>query len=167
MPTTFKTSFPVTRGCTGTKRVVGSDPPKIIPFLSILVRKWPREGMSVSHCLSGSGGGRSLFIDPSGKGFSHSEERWRGLDGQKRQCLDRDRHPGPRRARPPRRHSIAGSAPGAKQAPGGALPLSYTRVGIDFHWRDLLHFFFMPTRAEHQEGPSPALEEPSGRSERK
>ena len=28
-------------------------------------------------------------------------------------------------------------------------PLSHTRVGIDFHWRDLLHFFFMPTRAEH------------------
>ena len=34
--------------------------------------------MSVSHYLSGSGGG-SLFIDPSGKGFSHSEERWGGL----------------------------------------------------------------------------------------
>ena len=36
--------------------------------------------MSGTHCLSGSGGGRSLFIDPSGKGFSHSEERWGGLD---------------------------------------------------------------------------------------
>ena len=191
MPTTFTTSFPVARCCTGTKRVVGSDPPKIMRFLQLSLQKSPREATFVAHCLSGSGGGRSLFIDPSGKGFSHSEERWRGLDGQKRQCLDRDHHPGPRRACPPRRHSIVGSAPGPRQGPGAALPLSYTRVGIDFHWRDLLHFFFMPTRAQHiaqlegrledlkaghrkresqlrnKKAHLPALEEPSGRSERK
>ena len=154
MPTTFTTSFPVARGCTGTKRVVGSDPPKKMRFSHFRVQKSPREGMSVANCLSGSGGDRSLFINPSGKGFSHSEERWRGLDGQKRQCLDRDRHPGPRRARPRRRHSIAGSAPGPRQRPGGALPLSHTRVGIDFHWRDLLHFFFKKTHHSRPKNPA-------------
>ena len=39
-------------------------------------------------------------IDPSGKGFSR---------------LDLDRHPGSRRSRPARRHSIAGSAPGKQE----------------------------------------------------
>ena len=33
-------------------------------------------------------GGRSLSIDLSGKGFSHSEERWRGLDGEERRITD-------------------------------------------------------------------------------
>ena len=69
MPTTFTTSFPVARGCTGTKRVVGSDPPKIMPFLSILVRKWPREAIFVPNSLSGSGGGAPYSLIPPGRGF--------------------------------------------------------------------------------------------------
>ena len=69
MPTTFTTSFPVARGCTGTKRVVGSDPHKIMPFLSILVRKWPREAIFVAHCLSGSGGVAPYSLIPPGRVF--------------------------------------------------------------------------------------------------
>ena len=132
MPTTFTTSFPVTRGCTGTKRVVGSDPPKKMRFLQLSLQKSPREAMSVANYLSGSGGGRSLFIDPSGKGFSRPEERWGGLDGHKQQWLDRDRHPSPRRSRPPRRHSIVGSAPGPRQGPDRAPPPRTQERGLIF-----------------------------------
>ena len=69
MPTTFITSFPVARCCTGTKRVVGSDPHKIMPFLLIFVRKWPREAIFVAHCLSGSGGVAPYSLIPPGRFF--------------------------------------------------------------------------------------------------
>ena len=70
MPTTFITSFPVTRGCTGTKRVVGSDPPKKMRFLQLSLQKSPREAMSVANCLSGSGrGGAPYSLIPPGRVF--------------------------------------------------------------------------------------------------